>query len=571
MGMGIRVWLALQWITNFDSDEAIIGLMARHILGGRIPTYYYGQHYLGSLDAILAAVFVRWLGSNPVALRIPSLLLFGLFMVLQTIWMRRVASWRVVVITLLVLALPHWRVLHYTYKPNVAFGLVSVIGTLTLLLVSLKPVSKLWSLLRWVGVGFLVGLGVWISPLTLVYFAAWVTTSLLQSEEWKRLYFLLKASCRQARLFGVTPIFPMAVVGVAGLVIVAFFAKGCQPRELFANARLIALAILVSLAVIAIIIGLSVSERRIELTTQWSVFIAGAIVGNTPQWKAWLFWKVPLSTAIVPSCPTEVPARIGLVVGQMLPNLWGFASPWELARFSHLDMILWGFALLLGLTATCNFLWSQRRAFWSLLSLSPLSGSSSSLVQIQIFLLFTISVALVLLGGNVVDAWNIRYLLVAWQSFAVMLALWLDWTWNRSKFLMILVLGLWGWQVAFSNWPYMTQSWYTKVRPYSPESVSCLEKYLDQQGVPRGYADYWVAYGLDFLTDERLIFTPFNGIDRYPAYTGAVSQARFQAFIFWHTSVPPPPVREKLERAVVTLQQQVCNWDVWVVDSMAHK
>lgn len=39
-----------------DSDEAIVGLMARHIRAGMgIPIFYYGQPYMGSLEALLAA------------------------------------------------------------------------------------------------------------------------------------------------------------------------------------------------------------------------------------------------------------------------------------------------------------------------------------------------------------------------------------------------------------------------------------------------------------------------------------------------------------------------------------
>jgi hypothetical protein len=34
-----------------NSDEAVVGLMARHILDGKRPVFYYGQAYMGSLDA----------------------------------------------------------------------------------------------------------------------------------------------------------------------------------------------------------------------------------------------------------------------------------------------------------------------------------------------------------------------------------------------------------------------------------------------------------------------------------------------------------------------------------------
>ena len=39
-----------------DGDEAIVGLMAKHILErGELPVFYYGQHYMGSLESILAS------------------------------------------------------------------------------------------------------------------------------------------------------------------------------------------------------------------------------------------------------------------------------------------------------------------------------------------------------------------------------------------------------------------------------------------------------------------------------------------------------------------------------------
>ena len=35
----------------FNSDEAVVGLMAKHISQGARPVFFYGQVYMGSLDA----------------------------------------------------------------------------------------------------------------------------------------------------------------------------------------------------------------------------------------------------------------------------------------------------------------------------------------------------------------------------------------------------------------------------------------------------------------------------------------------------------------------------------------
>jgi 4-amino-4-deoxy-L-arabinose transferase-like glycosyltransferase len=59
---------------TIDGDEAIVGLMGKHILDGRgIPVFYYGQHYMGSLESIMASISFRFLGVNPFALQLVPL------------------------------------------------------------------------------------------------------------------------------------------------------------------------------------------------------------------------------------------------------------------------------------------------------------------------------------------------------------------------------------------------------------------------------------------------------------------------------------------------------------------
>ncbi|GIV81340.1 MAG: hypothetical protein KatS3mg051_0694 [Anaerolineae bacterium] len=65
-----RLWLLGGERVSFDSDEAIVGLMARHINQGKpIPTFFYGQAYMGSLDALLVAGSFRFLGESVMAMR----------------------------------------------------------------------------------------------------------------------------------------------------------------------------------------------------------------------------------------------------------------------------------------------------------------------------------------------------------------------------------------------------------------------------------------------------------------------------------------------------------------------
>src|SRR5688500_8905455 len=59
----------------FDSDQAVRGLMAKHLAEGRaLPLFYYGQSYLLAVDAWLAAPWFA-LGGASVSLLHASLAL----------------------------------------------------------------------------------------------------------------------------------------------------------------------------------------------------------------------------------------------------------------------------------------------------------------------------------------------------------------------------------------------------------------------------------------------------------------------------------------------------------------
>ncbi|MGE0361823.1 MAG: hypothetical protein AB7R67_13980 [Vicinamibacterales bacterium] len=71
-----RGLLFMQPGVRFDPDQAIVGLMAKHISEGvAFPVHFYGQSYLLALEAYLAAPVMWWLGPTEVALKLPVLLL----------------------------------------------------------------------------------------------------------------------------------------------------------------------------------------------------------------------------------------------------------------------------------------------------------------------------------------------------------------------------------------------------------------------------------------------------------------------------------------------------------------
>ena len=79
---GARPWLAaapilalalavrglyLPWL-NLDADMTVTGLMARHILDGQFPIFFYGQPFCGTIEAYVAAPFFALFGPSPLTL-----------------------------------------------------------------------------------------------------------------------------------------------------------------------------------------------------------------------------------------------------------------------------------------------------------------------------------------------------------------------------------------------------------------------------------------------------------------------------------------------------------------------
>src|SRR5579859_1743652 len=99
------VFILLGWSASYN-DEGTLGLMALHIAyKGAHPLLYYGQDYLGSLEAYLGAGFFRLFGASTPTLRLGLLLLFALFLISIYILTSLLYSKSLALITLIFLSL----------------------------------------------------------------------------------------------------------------------------------------------------------------------------------------------------------------------------------------------------------------------------------------------------------------------------------------------------------------------------------------------------------------------------------------------------------------------------------
>jgi 4-amino-4-deoxy-L-arabinose transferase-like glycosyltransferase len=182
--LGLKAWLQISGALPFNSDEAIVALMARHILIiGERPIFFYGQAYMGSLDAYLVAFGFMILGQKVWVIRlVQSLLYAGTILTTYQLGKLLFHSPRTGLIASVLMAVPAVNVTLYTTVSIGGYGEALLLGNIILLtailcsrFISLCAVEsdrfrkRFFDLLIPGSWGFFCGISIWVNGLTLVY------------------------------------------------------------------------------------------------------------------------------------------------------------------------------------------------------------------------------------------------------------------------------------------------------------------------------------------------------------------------------------------------------------------
>jgi hypothetical protein len=156
-----------------------MGLAALHIGQGReLPVFFYGQHYMGTLEAYLAAPLLRLFGTGTVLLRLPLLAIYAAFLFCMYRLTRRVYSPGLAVLTVGLLALGSDRILKNQLIAAGGYPELNLAGALLFLLAAFLALEvpgpksgrrRLAAVGAW---GFVAGLCLWVDWLVLPYLAA---------------------------------------------------------------------------------------------------------------------------------------------------------------------------------------------------------------------------------------------------------------------------------------------------------------------------------------------------------------------------------------------------------------
>ncbi len=168
LALGIKVWLLGRQAFPFNADEAVVALMARHILQGERPLFFYGQAYMGSLDAFLvAAGFAVWGAQVWVIRAVQALLYAGTITVWYFFCAEAFDSLPAARIAALLLAVPPVLVTLYSTVSIGGYGEALLLGGGSMLF-ALKIIRGKTHPVRWLALGFIIGIGFWSFPLSLV-------------------------------------------------------------------------------------------------------------------------------------------------------------------------------------------------------------------------------------------------------------------------------------------------------------------------------------------------------------------------------------------------------------------
>lgn len=498
LAAGLKLWIILNGWAPFNADEAVVALMARHILQGARPVFFYGQAYMGSLDAFLVAAAFAWFGQQVWAIRlVQGVLYLGFLSTAICVGRRAFDSWSVGILAAILLAIPTVNVTLYTTVSLGGYGEALLIGNLILLaamrlgdyLRSEVGIAPAW---LWLWLGFWLGFGVWVFGLTLVF----------SLPAGVYLFIQIRRSAKRASDW----LLPLALLAVGGLI-------GAVPWW-----------------------GYALKYGIARLVGE----LGGGAIASVES-AGWL-------------------ARIGnRLLGLSLLGstvILGLRPPWSA---SWLALPLAPFVLFFWI-ATAGYVWRNLR-------------SSFPRRAEQLLLLGVMATVLLGMIGTPFGADpSGRYfvpLAAPMSLFAAAMILHLRHRWgNRAFVLAGLLIGFhfWGTLQCIQRFPPGITTQYYAPAQVDHRRMPELIEFLEQHGERRGYTNYWVAYPLAFLSQERMIFIPrlpyhldFRYTprdDRYAPYDEMLAQSERTAYICTNHPELEVYLRQQFHQLGVTWKEE---------------
>src|SRR5688572_25747288 len=161
--------------------------MARHVLDGELPAFFWGQAFKGVPEIYASAAAFALLGPSVAVLKSVTLILFAIYVALNFVLLDRLAfRWLAASASLLLIFAPP-ALVFWSLDASAEYVIVMLLGTI-LLLQCLRPhgVHGRRATYATFRVGMVIGLGMWTHQLFLVYLIPLGAILAMRSERWNR-------------------------------------------------------------------------------------------------------------------------------------------------------------------------------------------------------------------------------------------------------------------------------------------------------------------------------------------------------------------------------------------------
>lgn len=508
-GAAFKIWLLLAGVVPFNSDEAIVALMAQHILEGERPVFFYGQWYMGSLDAYLISGVYKLTGAQVWGVRLVQIFLYSLTIITTGILAKQLTGkWKVGVLAAWLLALPNVSTTLYTTVSIGGYGEMLLIGNLilitTVLIINKANINheKLF-FASWFGLGFLIGFGLWVFGLTLVYsipaliYLVWMSVRSASNYRLTNNLFPFPIERKEIKHYSRT--WGAAIIGgVFGAFPWWAAAKNTGLLNLFRE---------LSGSAIAGVESLSPLEQILQHIINLGLFGPTVILGLRPPWEIrWL---------ALPLAPLVLVFWIGVIIFAVRKTASDFRhNPGE-GDFSHAPLLS---AVVISIFA--GFI------------LSPFGADPSG----RYFL--PVGVVMAVFAAQAVWKWQPKWGKYIWSAVGV-----------------LFIFHIWGTIEVARGYPPGVTTQFDAVTQINHEFDQELIDFLVAQGETRGYTNYWVAYPLAFHSDEKIVFIPklpyhpdlrYTSRDnRFQPYDQLVNQSDRVAYITTGNDLLDDLIRER--------------------------
>lgn len=567
--------------TLLHSDEAVVGLMAQDIAAGRhFPIYFYGQRYMGALEAYVIAAISPIVDHPIIALRMGPALFFAILVAVQYLMLSRWFGRRGGLVGAATLLAGSPMFAQWSISARGGYIEILLWGSLLL-----------WTYSEWFAddaarptrcrtfvFGFLFGSGFWLNPSIILFAAPIAMHGCLKRMSPFFHGATPNAVHRLVNRFGLAalPTLALAAILLVNSLYAVWVENGRVHQMILFNflpkpaaiGAIVLLFAAVGLYVRRAVqhrdgngapgVPVDVARRSVTAAARIGPFILGALLGAAPA-------ALYVARSTLGPQPLEPSLPLGLrpiwetastlsFLWHGLPLLFGadarpflelvtIGRPSPLTNLGLVESVVVTAAnwLVVGGSLTCVivFVTAYRKALAGLLRLRFANDGP----VVLLILCFAVALALFLLGGCTHDFNTIRYLIPLWAILPGLLAaIYISRRRFAARLAPLCLLAAWSvGQVAMVG------------QLGRPHPLRPLADQLVAKNIDPAVADIFDAHLLSFLTGQRCHIAEFNPFwSRLAHYTPLIPKhgpvdyiVRTTGFpedlVQWRYPGPPPP------------------------------